>query len=176
MTHTTPRAGFTLIEIIVVMAIIGILSAMVGGSFITSRVRARDAERKNAVTQMQRALELYYTDFDEYPPAVGGEIDDNAWGTAFTNPNSGTVYMTQLPSDSRAPTQQFYYESNATGTAYRLYARLENDEDSDTDLDGDGTPGDSYDGTQGDGLVKMCGTLVCNYGLSSPSTTMEEVW
>ena len=52
--------GFTLIEILVVIAIIGILSSVVLVSLGTARVKARDAKRKIDMQAIQTALYLYY--------------------------------------------------------------------------------------------------------------------
>lgn len=170
------QRGFTLIEILVVMAIIGVLSAVAGGSYVNSRIRARDAERKSAIAQLQRALELYYNDHNTYPAAISGEIEGINWGDEFTDAVSGTVYMVQLPFDARQPAIQYLYETNSSASKYRIYTRLENTDDMDTDLDGNGVAGDEYDAALGPGGVKTCGSEVCNYGAPSPSTTMEEIW
>lgn len=169
------KQGFTLVEILVVVAIIAVLVGIVGGNFIGSRIRARDSERKSALSQLQKALELYISDYNFYPPSVGGQIDGIAWGNVWIDAEN-TIYMRQLPSDSREPTIQYLYETNTGLTKYRIYARIENAQDIDTDLDGDGQPGDEYDGSVGDGSSKTCGTLLCNYGVSSANTTMSEAF
>lgn len=164
------RDGFTLIEILVVMAIIGSLVSLIGGNFITSRLRARDSQRQNDLQQVQRALEVYYNDHAQYPEESGGQMTDASWGSPFTDLN-GTVFMAQLPSDPRDPVTQYQYEvdNNANPQKYRLYARLENEESDITDLDNDGDTGDTYDISCGSGYN-------CNFGVSSTNTTMQEVW
>lgn len=177
---THKKQGFTLIEILVVMAIIGILATVGGSSFLVSRLRGRDVERKSSLGQVQRALEMYYNDYSRYPDSAAGRISgcgpagDAAcdWGETFEN--DSTVYMAQLPSDPRAPDQQYFYEASVDGQRYRLYTRLENTQDLATDLDENDVTGDSYDGTHGDGLEKTCGQTTCNYGVPSSSTNMTE--
>lgn len=172
--QTLSRA-FTLVEILVVVAIIAVLVGIVGGNFIGSRIRARDSERKNSLSQVAKALELYISDYNFYPESVGGEVAGINWGETWMDAEN-TTYMKQLPSDSREPTIQYYYETNTDLTKFRLFTRLENPQDIDTDLDGDGQPGDEYDGSVGDGTAKSCGTLLCNFGISSPNTTMSETF
>lgn len=159
--------GFTLVEILVVMAIIGILATIGTNSFLISRLRGRDAERKSSLGQIQRSFEMYYNDYNRYPAPT-----EFTWGGVFEDANN--VYMAMVPDDPRSPNSQYFYEVSTDGQRYRLYARLENTQDLVTDLNGDGEPGDEYDGTVGDGQPKNCGSFLCNYGISSMTTNMTE--
>jgi prepilin-type N-terminal cleavage/methylation domain-containing protein len=60
--------GFTLIEMMVVLAIIAFFSTVVLGSFQQSRVKARDAQRLITSKYMINALEQYYDQYNRYPP------------------------------------------------------------------------------------------------------------
>ncbi|GEM_PF-357962 len=64
------KRGFTLIEILVVIAIIGILSSVVLASLAVSRAKARDARRIADLEEVKKALELYYDSNGEYPISV----------------------------------------------------------------------------------------------------------
>ncbi len=155
---THRRSGFTLIEILVVMAIIGVLVTLGVGSFRGSQLKSRDTRRKTDLKQITTALEAYYNDWSQYP------LDDNgfiagcnggqscAWGGSFADQN-GTIYMPALPSDPRA--NHTYRYVSATGNSYILYARLENDQDSAVG---------SYPGVS-------CGSEECNYAVSSSNIT-----
>ncbi len=68
-TFLKQRAGFTLIEILVVITIIGILLAAGGAAFINAQRSARDSERFKEVTAIQDALEQYYAANGSYTPA-----------------------------------------------------------------------------------------------------------
>jgi len=110
--------GFTLIELLVVIAILGVLATVGLGSFQSSRAKTRDAQRKSDLSQIQRALEMYYNDKGEYPssiPEAGNEWEDS----------SGTLYMKSVPGDPRGG--NYCYESD--GTYYKIYAKLENTKD-----------------------------------------------
>jgi prepilin-type N-terminal cleavage/methylation domain-containing protein/prepilin-type processing-associated H-X9-DG protein len=72
------RRGFTLIELLVVIAIIGILAAMLFPVFARARESARKIQCLSNVKNIAMAMEMYFTDYDRFPPA---EVDANvnAW-------------------------------------------------------------------------------------------------
>lgn len=172
--------GFTLIELIVVMAIIAVLAAVTAGSFGISQRRARDSRRKSDLGQVAKSLEAYYNDRGSYPPdnSNSGQILGCGttalptlctWGTSFAQRAAGattdTLYMVTLPSDPRAPNFYYYYDSAGGNSpkSYQLYARLENVDDKDVLKDGNGDA-QVYSGLS-------CGTYSCNYGISSANTS-----
>jgi len=59
--------AFTLIELLVVISIIGLLATLLVANFNAARARARDAQRKSDVRNIQTALRLYYNDTKRYP-------------------------------------------------------------------------------------------------------------
>jgi len=61
------KKGFTLIEMLIVIAIIGILASMVIVSLGPSQAKARDAKRMSDLRQIQNMLEIYYTANGGYP-------------------------------------------------------------------------------------------------------------
>jgi type II secretion system protein G len=156
--------GFTLIELLLVMAIMGILITMISGSFMTSIRRGRDSRRKSDLSQVSKALELYYSDFGRYPLSAGGVINGCgsggtsacAWGNIFsaTSATGSVTYMVQLPDDPGS-SRNYFYATDAGGTNYQLYASIEHNQDPDI-LTGSQT----YQGTN-------CGVGECNYGIAS---------
>ena len=56
------ESGFTLVELLVVMLILGILAAIAIPSFFSQRDKARDADAKTLVRTAQTAAEAYATD------------------------------------------------------------------------------------------------------------------
>lgn len=67
MIPYTKKRGFTLIELLVVISIIGLLSSVVLASLNTARIKARDTSRLSALHQLQTALELYHSQYGQYP-------------------------------------------------------------------------------------------------------------
>lgn len=164
--------GFTLVELMIVIAIIGTLTGLVASNFVSAQAKARDARRKSDLTQIQRALELYYNDFGHYPDDSNGRIagcgaagaSACTWGSDFTS--GSTVYMDQIPDERTNGYNYVYYGDTSGGLRkYQLFARLENLQDPILDQNGDGTA-DQYS--------KSCGAANCNYAATSPNSNGSE--
>lgn len=143
-------AGFTLIELLIVIVIIGILSTFVLANFIGIRARARDAQRKTDLRQIQTALQLYNSDLGYYPSKdLLEECGTDVPFTGDSSEGNGTVtYMQAIPCDPKDKSTPYHYlpdNTDGTGvclnsgnsdtvcTRYKLYACLENGSDSDID-------------------------------------------
>jgi type IV pilus assembly protein PilA len=61
--------GFTLVELLVVILIIGILAAIALPAFLNQRAKAQDADAKTALVTAQKAIETYRTDHDSFAAA-----------------------------------------------------------------------------------------------------------
>lgn len=136
--------GFTLIELIVVIAMLGVMATVL----ITvinpngQLQKARDAGRKSALKQVQNALEQYYNDNGVYPTAASGCRSDQTstcWTVSGLSALLGTRASTYLPTMPQDPSQTgtnctatasrvlAYY--SVSGTSYILTTRLENTSD-----------------------------------------------
>ena len=62
--------GFTLIELMIVIAIIGILAAIAIPQFAAYRTRAYNAAAESDLRNCRTALEAYYADYQQYPNAL----------------------------------------------------------------------------------------------------------
>ena len=61
------KSGFTVVELLIVIVVIGILAALVLNTFSGIQARARDAERKTDLNALHTQLEVYYNDNGFYP-------------------------------------------------------------------------------------------------------------
>jgi len=144
--------AFTLIELIIVIAILGILSSLISGNFITSLKKGRDTKRKNDLDQVQKALEMYYEDNNLYPPAVNFGVD-------LCHPDGCLTqnYMFNVPQDPKTGYNYFYESSDQT--YYKIYSYIENDQD-------------EGPGVNQVGYGVSCGSDNCKFGLSSSNVKL----
>jgi prepilin-type N-terminal cleavage/methylation domain-containing protein len=68
-TYNTSH-GFTLMELLVTIAIIGFLSSIILSNLQTARTKALASQKPQIVKQYRNALELYYSDNGNYPPVT----------------------------------------------------------------------------------------------------------
>ncbi len=123
--------AFTLIELLIVIAVIGILVAVILPNLIGMRERARDTVRKNDITQLKKALRLYFDDFGAYPSDSGGLIccdpDPTSCAAGVCGSNfvvNGTSYMKSIP-------EGYTYDQLDSGYDFLLTIDLENASDQD---------------------------------------------
>lgn len=74
--------GFTIVELLIVIVVIGILAALVLNSFQGVQARARDTERRTDINAVATQLEVYYNDNGGYPSASDLAVTGSAWATA----------------------------------------------------------------------------------------------
>lgn len=138
------KLGFTLIELLIVIAIIGILSTATVVSLGQAKAKARDARRLADITQIRKALEVYYYSEGAYPDMNGSLCTYAlssliACSSLLAQPNSAwipslTSYLEQpLPIDpintsggSDSTKHYFYlYSQFSQGNGYYILYRLE---------------------------------------------------
>lgn len=86
MLYSKEKKSFTLIELLVVIAIIGLLASVVLVSMQGVRGKARDTRRKQDLSTIQTALELYWQKYERYPGESMGW--DLSIGSVPANPQN----------------------------------------------------------------------------------------
>jgi type II secretion system protein G len=121
------QQGFTLLELLIVIVIIGILALIIVPGLASGPKRARDAQRKSDMRAVKNALETYYNDNNVYPPGNYGGL-----GTYLVN-----AYIPSMPSDPKTGNSGYEYaptsgcdNSGTNCVSYTLTAHLENNKDS----------------------------------------------
>lgn len=116
-------AGFTLIELIVVVAIIAVLSSIVVTQFSSAQMKSRDARRIEDVVQIKKALSLYQVDNTQFPVETVVVIITGV--DSFSTTLIGSGAMSAVPTDPRHPVTSYTYQSNSAGSDYDLTFCLE---------------------------------------------------
>ena len=102
------KAGFTLVEIMIVVAIIGLLAAIAIPAFFNQRNKAKDADAKSSVRTAETAMETFATDNNgKYTGVAVADLTTieptlNNAGTNLTLPAAATdnTYTVQVKSTS----------------------------------------------------------------------------
>lgn len=76
MTRVSRGKAFTLIELLIVVAIIGILAAIAVPNFLQAQLRAKVARVYADLRSMKTAIEMYHMDHNGYPPSCSLEVVD----------------------------------------------------------------------------------------------------
>jgi type II secretion system protein G len=140
------KRGFTLVELLVVISIIGILLALSVFGIQGSREASRDAKRKADLELVRSGLEIYKSDCGDYPAALSSPLVGDGSPTSCAVANT---YISSVPTDPSSPGRSYRY-SRLTATTYEICTALE-----------------QGSGTVTCGGSSNCGST-CNYKVTNP--------
>lgn len=132
--------AFTLIELLMVIAIIGILASVLFANLNEGSAGARDAQRKADLRILQNAIELYKQKYKRYPEGCNGANNWSGQKSSVTykctdgkgdyiRGNTGRFFSPEfipaLPSDPKLNGNDsgYIYTTNADGTVYKLMVK-----------------------------------------------------
>jgi len=113
---TVNRKSFTLIELVIVIALCGVLLAISIATFRSARTKARDVNRKQNMQSYSLAISMYKKDFGHYPndssnnyafcstrDGTGGDSDYRTYYTNWTTLASNiSPYISPMPTDPKS--------------------------------------------------------------------------
>ena len=104
--------AFTLIELIVVIAIIGILASVIYPSFSNYQKKGRDGKRLADIKNIASALDQYYLDNGSYPTSTQDTLAPFQYGSIKDLNVLVPKYLSKLPNDPLTKNTNLYW----TGT------------------------------------------------------------
>lgn len=123
------KRAFTLVEVLVVIAITIGLVAMIFPNFTNMRELARDNQRKSDLKQLQKMLEIY----KEAQSAISYPADGTIPNPCLPWSVGSTLITNKVPGDPKgtctSPTAYYYQRTVGDPLRYVLYACLENTND-----------------------------------------------
>ena len=177
------RTAFTLIELLIVVAIIAILAAIAVPNFLEAQTRSKISRAKSDERSIATAIEAYVVDYNKLPrdgndpgitvitftqetgipgdavPGVGGDVygyflrRPTIWA-AFTTP---VAYITSIPTDAFSRVMPYGYETwwddNNNMPYFCLITCLGPDRDMDSGYGGVNGIYDSTNGTKSNGDI-----------------------
>ena len=117
------RRGFTLIELVVVIAIISLIASLAIVQFSSVKARARDVERERDMKTFQTALALYVASRRVFPIYSGVITGTDAMSAALL----GDSAIPTIPRDPINGGVYLYSYASADGVTYTLSYTLETD-------------------------------------------------
>jgi type II secretion system protein G len=123
ITSSKKQGGFTLLELLIVIVIIGILALLIIPNITSAPKKARDTKRKTDITTVRKGLEEYF-------------VNNNVYPSLLTDLTTGSAPIVKvLPTDPKNTGAYVYtYTPANTNSTYTLTACLENDADTGTSV------------------------------------------
>lgn len=161
--NTNKLAGFSLVELLVAMAIIAILLGLVGFGIATAQRNSRDSQRRQITSDFKLAMENYLIQYNRYPAiadvvrtANGISLED---GTTVVQTIPTTGPATPAATTTAAGTQYCYSNNNGI---YQFGADLE------ADADDSFSPSEIVTNNPAGVTTVSCTTLSSGGGAGSP--------
>lgn len=141
------QTGFTLVEILVVLAIIGILMTLVLGLFSVAGNKSTTTQARAEIAGLMNEFDLFFEENNRYPD------DLNEFSSWYTSRHSGTVWAVTQDGDAAEPLdpwgEPYVYDQGPTPFVYEIGSKGPDGQNG----DGGGTFGEGDDITNRNGAL-----------------------
>ncbi|MEQ1823097.1 MAG: type II secretion system protein GspG [Fimbriimonadaceae bacterium] len=131
----TFRRGFTLVELLIVIIIIAVLTAIAAPKFANKKVSAQESAARSDLKNIRNAIARFYNDTGLYPnsendltaktrPTDGVYWNGSSWVTAPVPNTWSGPYIYKYPS---CPIADYSYEAVRVGTARDVRIKPDNE-------------------------------------------------
>lgn len=121
MFRLSSRKGFTLIELMIVIAIIAILAAILVPNFIRARAQGQLTSCKSNLKNIATALEMYSTDHNGQYPKPGDWSSNNSVNRRAASGGLLGAYLKQIPTCAGSGSSNYMYTSTHNPDTYTLW-------------------------------------------------------
>jgi len=123
----TSAKGFTILELLVVVAIIAMLFSAISVILTGVKERSRDAKRMSDMRELQKSLNLYFTERNRFPISTTEILITGSDPLSLELENA--FFITEAPADPLYPSSAFQYTyiSSPAGSDFTLSFCLETD-------------------------------------------------
>jgi len=129
--------GFTIVELLVVVSIISLISSIVFAEFSISKKKSRDVTRMSNLLELQKAIELYRNENNNYPSTSnqfwsgtnvcgGAQVIGKGYGATGYVPGVAPTLIGSLPEDPQSSATRCYiYRSDGIDYMISAYNGME---------------------------------------------------
>lgn len=96
------QSGFTIIELLIVIAVIGILALLTINSYVGINARARDTNRVSDITNIKEKLEEYYNENNGYPNTFQASTFPGLDAESLKDPKNQDIKINAVVADKTA--------------------------------------------------------------------------
>ncbi len=130
--HTKP--GFTVLEVLIVLAVFGLLATLAVLSLNSARARVRDAQRLSDVSTLSAALSRYWLEKATYPASGGVSLGANDTNTEVLSAGGfekregaqQPIYLDRLPTGPNVG-EYYRYKGGANGYSIQFVTESKTD-------------------------------------------------